>query len=61
MLLSGFVQGAAAELVFAFTLYRAWGLPVLAIAALASAAAAWIHDWVIYISNWPRASASSLT
>jgi energy-coupling factor transport system substrate-specific component len=48
VLLSGFVQGAAAELVFAFTLYRAWGLPVLAIAALASAAAAWIHDWVIY-------------
>ena len=48
VLLSGFVQGAAAELVFAFTLYRAWGLPVLATAALASAAAAWIHDWVIY-------------
>ena len=48
VLLSGFVQGAAAELVFAFTLYRAWSLPVLAIAALASAAAAWIHDWVIY-------------
>lgn len=48
VLLSGFVQGAAAELVFAFTLYRVWGLPVLAIAALASAAAAWIHDWVIY-------------
>jgi len=48
VLLSGFVQGAAAELVFAFTLYRAWGLPVLACAALASAAAAWIHDWVIY-------------
>jgi energy-coupling factor transport system substrate-specific component len=48
VLLSGFVQGAAAELVFAFTLYRVWSLPVLAIAALASAAAAWVHDWVIY-------------
>ena len=48
VLLSGFVQGAAAELVFAFTLYRAWSLPVLAIASLASAAAAWVHDWVIY-------------
>jgi energy-coupling factor transport system permease protein len=48
VLLSGFVQGAAAELVFAFTLYRVWSLPVLAIAALASASAAWIHDWVIY-------------
>ena len=47
-LLSGFVQGAAAELVFAFTLYRLWSLPVLAVAAVASAAAAWIHDWVLY-------------
>lgn len=47
-LLSGFVQGAAAELVFAFTLYRIWSLPILGIAAVASAAAAWIHDWVLY-------------
>ena len=50
-LLSGFVQGAAAELVFAFTLYRIWTFPVLAIAAVASAAAAWIHDWVLYYAN----------
>ena len=48
VLLSAFVQGAAAELVFAFTLYRLWSFPVLAIAAVASAAAAWVHDWVIY-------------
>jgi len=47
-LLSGFVQGAAAELVFAFTLYRVYTFPVLASAALASAAAAWIHDWALY-------------
>jgi len=50
-LLSGFVQGAAAELVFAFTLYRNWTLPVLVVAAVASAAAAWIHDWAIYYST----------
>ena len=50
-LLSGFVQGAAAELVFAFTLYRAWSFPVLAAAAVASAAGAWIHDWAIYYSD----------
>lgn len=50
-LLSGFVQGAAAELVFAFTLYRVWSFPVLAIAAVASAAAAWIHDWVLYYAG----------
>jgi energy-coupling factor transport system permease protein len=53
VLLSGFVQGAAAELVFAFTLYRAWSFPVLAVAALASAAAAWVHDWVVW---YPTAS-----
>ncbi len=47
-LLSGFVQGAAAELIFAFTLYRAWSFPILAVAAIASAAAAWVHDWVLY-------------
>jgi energy-coupling factor transport system substrate-specific component len=50
-LLSGFVQGAAAELVFAFTFYRSYGFPVLAIAAVASAAAAWIHDWVLYYAD----------
>ncbi len=48
VLLSGFVQGAAAELVFAMTLYRRWSFPVLALAAIASAAAAWVHDWVRY-------------
>ncbi len=47
-LLSGFAQGAAAEIVFAFVLYRNWSLPVLVLAAVASAAAAWIHDWVLY-------------
>jgi energy-coupling factor transport system substrate-specific component len=50
-LLSGFVQGAAAELVFAFTLYRLWSLPVLAIASLASAVAAWVHDWVVWYAE----------
>jgi len=47
-LLSGFLQGAAAEVVFAFTLYRGWSFPILAVAAVASAAAAWLHDWVLY-------------
>ena len=47
-LLSGFLQGAAAELVFGFTLYRIWTFPVLAAAAAASALAAWQHDWVLY-------------
>lgn len=48
VLLSGFVQGAAAELVFALALYRTWSLPVLGAAALASAVAAWVHDWAVW-------------
>lgn len=48
VLLSGFVQGAAAELVFAMTLYQRWGWPILALAGVASAAAAWIHDWALW-------------
>ena len=48
VVLSGFMQGAAAELVFAFTLYRSYGFATLVAAAVASALAAWIHDWVLY-------------
>jgi energy-coupling factor transport system substrate-specific component len=50
-LLSGFIQGAAAELVFAFTLYRVWTFPILAAAAVASAAGAWLHDWALYYAD----------
>lgn len=51
-LLSGFVQGAAAELVFAFTLYRSWNFAVLAIAGLASASAAFVHDAVVWYQGY---------
>ena len=50
-LLSGLVQGAAAELVFAFTGYRLWSVVVLGAAAVASAFGAWIHDWAIYYAS----------
>jgi energy-coupling factor transport system permease protein len=50
-LLSGFVQGAAAELVFAFVGYSRWSFGVLAIAAVASAVGAWAHDWVLYYAD----------
>jgi energy-coupling factor transport system substrate-specific component len=50
-LISGFVQGAAAELVFAALRYRNWSMPVLALAAVASAVAAWAHDWAIYYAD----------
>jgi energy-coupling factor transport system substrate-specific component len=50
-LLSGFIQGAAAELVFAATGYRRWSIGVLAVAAVASAAGAWAHDWWLYYAD----------
>ncbi len=50
-LLSGFIQGAAAELIFAFTLYRSYWVATLVVAAAASALGAWVHDWVLYYSD----------
>ena len=50
-LLSGFIQGAAAELVFAVTGYRRWSMAVLAVAAVASALGAWAHDWWLYYAD----------
>jgi energy-coupling factor transport system substrate-specific component len=47
-LLSGVVQGAGAELVFLVFRYRVWSIPVLALAAAASATAAWAHDWIVW-------------
>lgn len=47
-LVSGFLQGIAAEIAFAFTGWRRAGLAVAAVAALLSAAAAWIHDILLY-------------
>ncbi|MGZ3631885.1 MAG: ECF transporter S component [Candidatus Limnocylindrales bacterium] len=48
VLLSGFVQGAGAELVFAFGLYRAWGLPVALLAGGGAAIGEALHDLPIY-------------
>lgn len=48
ILVSGFVQGAGAEVVFALFRYRRWSFPVVVLASLAAAAAAWIHDWVVW-------------
>ena len=45
---SGVVQGAGAEIVFLLFRYRTWTLPVAALAGAASAAAAWVHDMIVY-------------
>lgn len=47
-LVSGAIQGGAAELVFAAFRYRSWTLPVAILAACATAAGAWIHDMPLY-------------
>jgi energy-coupling factor transport system substrate-specific component len=47
-LLSGVMQGAAAEAAFALGRYRRYDLPIIVAASLASMAAAFLHDWVFY-------------
>lgn len=48
VLVSGLMQGGAAELIFAVTRYRSYAFATLVLAAAASALAAWIHDWILY-------------
>jgi energy-coupling factor transport system substrate-specific component len=55
-LLSGALQGGAAELVFLLTRYRVWNLAAAAIAAVAAAVAAWAHDMPLYYAELPLAS-----
>ncbi len=51
VILSGFVQGAGAELVFAFALYRSWGLPIAAVAGAGAAIGEAMHDLPIYFPS----------
>jgi energy-coupling factor transport system substrate-specific component len=51
-LASGIMQGAAAEAVFALTRYRSYSFPVLAVAGLASAAAAFVHDVYFWYAGY---------
>jgi energy-coupling factor transport system substrate-specific component len=45
---SGFLQGLGAELAFALFRYRRFGMPVIVLASVASAALAFLHDWLLY-------------
>jgi energy-coupling factor transport system substrate-specific component len=47
-LLSGVMQGAAAEAAFAIGRYRRYDVPIVVAASLASTAAAFVHDWLFY-------------
>jgi energy-coupling factor transport system substrate-specific component len=46
--LSGLMQGAGAELVFALALYRRWTLPLAVLAGVGAAVGEWIHDMTVY-------------
>ena len=51
----GLLQGGAAEIVFAFALYRAWRLPTAILAGGAAGAAAALLDIVFYYEPWSGA------
>jgi energy-coupling factor transport system permease protein len=46
--LSGAIQGAGAEIAFAFALYRSYGLPMSLLAGAGAAAGEWLHDMAVY-------------
>ncbi len=50
-LVSGAIQGGAAEIVFALFRYRRWTVAVAVTAALATALGAWIHDVPLYYAD----------
>lgn len=55
-LVSGLIQGAAAELIFALFRYRSWTAAVATIAGVATAVGAWLHDMPLY---YPEAGLSA--
>ena len=48
----GLIEGAAAELVFAFVLYKSWRLPVALAAGATAGAAAALLDLAFYYPQW---------
>lgn len=46
--ISGLVQGIGAEIIFGFTLWKNYKIPVLILAGTDSAFAAWVHDWIMW-------------
>lgn len=52
-IVSGVLQGGAAEVVFLATGYRHWTLGVAIVAAIAAALGAWVHDMPLYYAALP--------
>ena len=57
----GLLEGGAAEIVFAFALYRSWRLPTAILAGAAAGAAAALLDIVFYYESWSGAYQLSYT
>jgi energy-coupling factor transport system substrate-specific component len=52
-LVSGAIQGLAAEAVFALARYRVWDLRVAIVASAVMAVGAWLHDTPLYYPDLP--------
>ena len=52
-LVSGAIQGFAAEIIFALARYRTWTMLVAIVAAAATAVGAWLHDTPLYYADIP--------
>jgi energy-coupling factor transport system substrate-specific component len=52
VLISGFLQGAGAEVVFSATRYRDYRAPILGAASVGSMLMAFGHDWLIYYQTF---------
>jgi energy-coupling factor transport system substrate-specific component len=50
-IVSGLIQGGAAEILFAVFRYRSWTLAVAVLAAVATALGAWLHDVPLYYAE----------
>lgn len=61
VILYGLLEGAAAELIFAFLAYRSWRLMTAVVAGAAAGAAAALLDIVFYYPKWSGAWQGSYT
>lgn len=60
-IMSGFLQGLGAELVFAAFRYRVWNLTSAILAAMLAALFMGIHESIIFFAEWPLAHKAAYT
>lgn len=52
VVVSGLIQGAGAEIVFALLLYRRWGVVAAAAAGALAGAGEAVYEWFAYYADW---------